>query len=152
MSFLSRVVRGSSELVANGGVRVEEGDADADCACADVEAGRAMAPSRGFGKALGCSSPELRLDVGRDTGAEDKAFIANDRTGGGIVLAVSTADRAGLFRIGSLAVVGLFALIFGIDGAFEALGAACTAVEAVTRAVLINGMIVAFDAGLRFDV
>lgn len=112
--------------------------------CDTVKVGRIPLRTRGFASPVGRSDSWLRLEGGRDAGAEDKAFIANDRAGGAFERAVGAAVRSGLSGADSLAAGGL-----PVFGAAEALAGAD---GADARAALISGMMVAFDAGLRLDV
>lgn len=142
--------------VTKGGVRPAPPleDADAEAVWEMAEGGRgAMALARG--KAVGLSSPLLRLDAG--LGAEDSAFIAKDRPGAAIVragtpglgLAALAGREAGTAPVLTLAGPGVAAdaLDAGAD-----VGAAEGADGPDPRALLIRGTIVALDAGLSFDV
>ena len=85
-------------------------------------------------------------------GTEDKDFIANDRAVVAVDLAVAIGARAGLFGAEILPAGGL--TIFdgpAVEAAAILIGPA-DAEGPDARALLIKGMMVAFDAGFRFEV
>jgi hypothetical protein len=150
-SFFWRAVRDSSDDVTKGATRdvLEDANVVEDAVeggCDAAEAGRGMV--LGLGRPEGRSS-RPRPDVGRVDGADDSAFIASDLAGGLIVGMAAGAGLPGAER-GAGALVGLTAGAEG--GAREGATAAGAEAGAEAFALLMSGMMVALDAGLRFDV
>lgn len=120
-----------------------------------------------FGRPLGLSSLWFNDDNGLDEGTDDNAFIARERAGipedlstDGPVAVPGLPGTVLAAPARTLAIDGVAVFVATMDlGAGAANAAPLAPAEdnavdegALARALLISGTIVAFDAGLRFEV
>lgn len=168
MSLFNLAALPSGAPLRNGIILEAEGREDVaeeDAAWDVQEIGRGTAVLD-FGRPLGLSSLWFNDDNGLEEGTDDSAFIARERAGipegldmdgPAVVRGLPGTVLAAPARTLAIDGVAVFAAAMGLGAGAD--GAAPFAPPedvidggALARALLISGTIVAFDAGLRFEV